>query len=57
MHWVANDAVFLKETLASTITVDEFTGNLFKIYEQVLSEGISQVNSFDKIVIYNEKTL
>lgn len=34
---------FLRETLAGTIQVDEFTANLFKIYETVLDEGITQV--------------
>jgi len=41
-HLIAHDEEFLRKTLADTITVDEFTGNLFKIYEKVLSEGISQ---------------
>lgn len=39
MHWVAHDTAFLRETLANTIQVDEFTGNLFKIYERVLAEN------------------
>lgn len=39
VHWVAHDTDFLRETLANTIQVDEFTGNLFKIYERVLSEN------------------
>lgn len=38
MHWVAHDTEFLRETLANTIKVDEFTGNLFKIYERILNE-------------------
>jgi hypothetical protein len=43
IHKVAHDTEFLRETLASTIKVDEFTANLFKIYETVLSEGFAQV--------------
>lgn len=39
MHWVAHDTEFLRETLANTIQVDEFTGNLFKIYERLLEEN------------------
>lgn len=46
MHNVAMDSEFLKSTLRSTVEVDEFTGELFKIYEKVLEEGISQVLSF-----------
>ncbi|XP_055389608.1 glutathione synthetase-like isoform X3 [Condylostylus longicornis] len=41
-HSIAHDEEFLKKTLAETIKVDEFTGNLYKIYEKILSEGISQ---------------
>lgn len=43
IHNVSHDTDFLRETLASTIAVDDFTGKLFKIYETVLNEGISQV--------------
>lgn len=39
MHWVAHDTEFLRETLANTIKVDEFTRNLFTIYERILDEG------------------
>lgn len=39
MHLVAHDTEFLRQTLGNTIKVDEFTGNLFKIYEKVLAEG------------------
>lgn len=39
MHWVAHDTEFLRETLANTIKVDEFTGNLFKLHERVLKEN------------------
>jgi glutathione synthase len=42
IHKVAHDTEFLRETLAGTIQVDEFTANLFKIYETVLAEGITQ---------------
>ncbi|XP_063218316.1 glutathione synthetase-like isoform X2 [Bacillus rossius redtenbacheri] len=42
MHKVANDHEFLSETLKSTIEVDPFTRNLFKIYETVRQEGITQ---------------
>lgn len=43
VHAVAFDYEFLKETLASTIRVDDFTNELFKIYETVRSEGSGQV--------------
>jgi hypothetical protein len=43
VHKIAHDSEFLRETLASTIQVDDFTGNLFKIYETVLNEGFAQV--------------
>lgn len=43
MHRVAHNSEFLKNCLKETIQVDEFTGNLFKIYETVLEEGITQV--------------
>lgn len=42
MHWVAHDTEFLRETLANTIKVDEFTANLFNIYEKVLADGGSE---------------
>lgn len=42
MHRVAHNEEFLKETLKDTIQVDEFTGNLYKIWETVLNEGITQ---------------
>ncbi|CRL02584.1 CLUMA_CG015836, isoform B [Clunio marinus] len=42
IHNVAHDVDFLRETLASTIKVDDFTASLFKIYETVLSEGVAQ---------------
>lgn len=42
MHRVAHNQKFLKETLKETIQVDEFTGNLYKIWETVMEEGIKQ---------------
>lgn len=39
MHWVAHDTEFLRDTLANTIKVDEFTRNLYNIYERILAEG------------------
>ncbi|KRT82122.1 hypothetical protein AMK59_3369, partial [Oryctes borbonicus] len=42
MHRVAHNREFLTESLRETIQVDEFTGNLFKIYETVQDEGITQ---------------
>lgn len=44
MHNVAHDEEFLTTTLAETIKVDEFTGNLFNIYKKVLSNGFGQVS-------------
>ena len=43
MHKVAHDYDFLRETLAETIKVDEFTAKLFEIYEMTRKEGVSQV--------------
>lgn len=54
MHKVAHDFEFLRTTLKSTIQVDDFTARLFKIFEEVEKEGISQV--FD-IPYYNLITL
>lgn len=45
MHRVAHNKDFLRETLKDTIQVDEFTGNLFKIWETVMEEGVAQVNN------------
>nr|XP_023012137.1 glutathione synthetase-like [Leptinotarsa decemlineata] len=42
IHKVAHDGEFLRKCLKDTIQVDEFTGNLFKIYETVQKEGIVQ---------------
>ncbi|XP_008316349.1 glutathione synthetase [Cynoglossus semilaevis] len=38
---ISQDSEFLKEALASTIEVDDFTSRLFKIHQQVLEEGRS----------------
>lgn len=43
IHKVAHNQEFLTDTLQYTIQVDEFTGNLFKIYETVMDEGVNQV--------------
>ena len=40
---MAHDYNFLKESLKYTIQVDEFTRNLFEIYETVRAEGSPQV--------------
>lgn len=49
MHWVANDNDFLRETLANTIKVDDFTRRLYNIHERIISEGgpsqVSWINS------------
>jgi len=39
MHKVAHDNDFLKETLAKTITVDDFTCRLFEIHQKIIDEG------------------
>ncbi|XP_075222153.1 glutathione synthetase-like isoform X1 [Lycorma delicatula] len=41
IHRVAFCHSFLEENLKDTIQVDEFTGNLYKIYETVRQEGIN----------------
>lgn len=52
MHWVAHDAEFLRETLANTIKVDEFTRNLFNIHERILAEnGSAQVSKCERLVL------
>lgn len=51
MHRVAHDQFFLTECLRETIQVDEFTGNLFKIFETVQNEGITQVSIYGNISI------
>ncbi|XP_055685437.1 glutathione synthetase-like isoform X2 [Lutzomyia longipalpis] len=42
MHKVAHDTEFLRSTLENTIKVDEFTGNLFRIYEDILKNCSNQ---------------
>ncbi|XP_029012858.1 glutathione synthetase [Betta splendens] len=39
---ISQDPDFLREALASTIAVDDFTAKLFRIHEQILKEGRSQ---------------
>jgi hypothetical protein len=46
MHKVAHDREFLTSSLKETIKVDEFTRNLFQIYETVHDEGVTQVCTF-----------
>lgn len=48
MHWVAHDTEFLRETLKNTIKVDEFTRNLFNIYEKILTDNESGQVSISK---------
>lgn len=43
MHRVAHNREFLTNSLKETILVDDFTANLFKIYETVQEEGVAQV--------------
>lgn len=50
MHKVAHDNEFLEDTLSKTIEVDEFTGRLFKIHQQILSEGGSAQVSWSWIL-------
>ncbi|XP_044735967.1 glutathione synthetase-like isoform X1 [Chrysoperla carnea] len=49
MHKVAHDYDFLKESLKDTIEVDDFTKNLFDIYEIIHSEGAAQLLSLGLI--------
>lgn len=42
IHRVAHDYNFLKETLEETIKADDFTRNLFDIYEIIHKEGTAQ---------------
>ncbi|XP_030067274.1 glutathione synthetase [Microcaecilia unicolor] len=42
VNLVSQDFRFLKQTLASTVKVDEFVAQLFKIYRHVLEEGVAQ---------------
>ncbi|NXS26626.1 GSHB synthetase, partial [Pomatostomus ruficeps] len=39
---ISRNKEFLEQTLASTIKVDDFTARLFRIYAQVLEEGLAQ---------------
>ncbi|NWZ89571.1 GSHB synthetase, partial [Nesospiza acunhae] len=39
---VSQNKEFLEQTLASAIKVDDFTARLFRIYKQVLEEGLAQ---------------
>ncbi|XP_009074991.1 PREDICTED: glutathione synthetase, partial [Acanthisitta chloris] len=39
---ISQNKEFLERTLASTIKVDDFTAQLFRIYMQVLEEGLAQ---------------
>ncbi|NXR83377.1 GSHB synthetase, partial [Pycnonotus jocosus] len=39
---ISQNKEFLEQTLASTIKVDDFTARLFRIYLQVLEEGLAQ---------------
>ncbi|XP_078092979.1 glutathione synthetase [Mustelus asterias] len=39
---ISQDSEFLTKALASTVEADEFTAGLFRIYKQVLEEGITQ---------------
>jgi glutathione synthase len=43
VHDISNDYNFLRESLGDVITADEFTRNLWNIYETVRTEGIAQV--------------
>lgn len=53
MHRVAHDREFLTESLKQTIMVDDFTAQLFKIYETVQEEGVTQVYIFRDCVFYS----
>lgn len=52
MHRVAHSREFLNDCLKETIQVDEFTGNLFKIYETVQDEGVAQVRIYFNLQKY-----
>lgn len=39
---ISQDSGFLEEVLASTVKVDDFIARLFKIYKQVMKEGLAQ---------------
>uniref|UniRef100_A0A8C7YCY1 Glutathione synthetase n=1 Tax=Oryzias sinensis TaxID=183150 RepID=A0A8C7YCY1_9TELE len=40
---ISQDSDFLQEALANTIEVDDFTARLFRIHQQILEEGRSQI--------------
>jgi glutathione synthase len=42
---VAHDDHFIRSSLEKTIAVDDFTGRLFRIYDTVMKEGVTQVAS------------
>lgn len=46
MHKVAHNADFLKVSLKETIQVDNFTAELFRIFEIIQEEGVTQVIFF-----------
>ncbi|CAH0551180.1 unnamed protein product [Brassicogethes aeneus] len=48
VHKVAHDRHFLTTCLRDTIQVDDFTAKLFKIYETIQNEGISQEHMWSK---------
>lgn len=52
MHWVAHDSDFLCETLSTTVKGDEFTANLYQIYETILSENDQQVSWRDGYLFF-----
>ncbi|KAI1285372.1 Glutathione synthetase [Halotydeus destructor] len=47
MHRISFNHAFLKASLERTISVDEFTKNLFEVYERVEKEGQSQPINFN----------
>lgn len=46
-HKVAHDEAFLRDTLAETIKVDEFTRKLFEIYDKVWKDDKTQVHAHE----------
>ncbi|CAG9820089.1 unnamed protein product [Phaedon cochleariae] len=52
IHKVAHDGAFLRECLKDTIKVDDFTANLFRIYETIEKEGRAQVSPRNMGVIF-----
>lgn len=41
---IANDYDYIKTSLNEILKVDDFTSNLFKVYESILKEGLAQKN-------------